>query len=385
MCNINAKKLGLIFRRNIHIFVIILLGIGVRFLVALRGHNYDVESYIIVAKIMAHGGNIYAETTRYNYGPIWAQVLLLLYNISLNNIGVFRFLLVTLLSLVDISIFIILWNKFGKNIAILFFLNPISVIITGFHNQFDNLAILLAMVSILLLNDDFTKPITHKKYLGLFFLGLSLTVKHLFFIFPLWIAIKQNSITRKAITLFLPIALFLLSFIPYLNKGKVGIINNVFLYESLKGEYFYKIFTPPLIQAILTSQATWILVLVIFAFVFRNKNGMESLLLYTCILVAFSPSIANQYLAINIPFVSANLNPITIAYTILGTWHLLLDNDGLHFSTMNIFPSIHREGYYAVLILLLCLALIWKVWRHQLVSLLDKISKEIKIQMGIDK
>jgi len=44
------------------------------------------------------------------------------------------------LSLVDLGIFFVLWKKFGRPAAALFFLNPISVIITGYQSQFDNLA-----------------------------------------------------------------------------------------------------------------------------------------------------------------------------------------------------------------------------------------------------
>ena len=37
--------------------------------------NYDTESYGIVAGIARRGGDVYRETLRYNYSPLWAGVV----------------------------------------------------------------------------------------------------------------------------------------------------------------------------------------------------------------------------------------------------------------------------------------------------------------------
>ena len=51
----------------------------------------------------------------------------------------------------------------GRTAAYLFFLNPISIIITGDHNQFDNLALLLGLLSTLFIGDDFENALSPKK------------------------------------------------------------------------------------------------------------------------------------------------------------------------------------------------------------------------------
>src|SRR5512146_1412095 len=99
------------------------IGLALRFLVALAGHNLDFESFQIVAGITARGGNVYAETARYNYGPIWFGVLRALHSVSPSDL---RLPIVALLSLTDTGIFLILWRRFGPFAAFLFFLNPIS-------------------------------------------------------------------------------------------------------------------------------------------------------------------------------------------------------------------------------------------------------------------
>ncbi|MEO8285124.1 MAG: hypothetical protein ABI670_01660 [Chloroflexota bacterium] len=53
-----------------------MVGLILRMLLAAQPmFNFDIESYTIVAGIMRHGGNVYVETDRYNYSPIWFNVL----------------------------------------------------------------------------------------------------------------------------------------------------------------------------------------------------------------------------------------------------------------------------------------------------------------------
>jgi hypothetical protein len=297
-----------IFRKILNsqysIYLVVIFGFGMRLLVSMRGHNFDFDSYLIVAKIIDHGQNVYAYTSRYNYGPIWFYILCFLYNAAFKDVNAFRYLLVFFLSIVDFGIFAILWKKINKTVACIFFLNPISIIITGYHNQFDNIAIVTCMISIILIGDNLKSPLTWRKFCGLFLMGISLVIKHVFFAFPLWLAVKQKGLLQKGLILLIPFFIFLLSFLPYWDEGKFGIINNVFFYNSYGNEIFYNLFIPKSLNPIFSSKMIWIVSLVFFAFYFRQKDGFLSLLYYTCIVVITSPSIANQYLAIVVAFIS---------------------------------------------------------------------------------
>ena len=379
------KKLTEFVKSNLTMIFVVLIGLGCRFLLPVRGHNYDFDSFMIVAGIVDGGNNVYANTPRYNYGPVWFNVLHLLFQLASKDAIIFRYLLVAFLSAVDLFIFIVLNNKLNKLAACLFFLNPISMIITGYHNQFDNFALLIGMLSILVIGEEFDQPITGKKYLGLLLLGLSMATKHILFLFPIWLAIKQKGISQKLMTVLVPVSVFLFGFIPYWREGSLGIIQNVVLYKSFDNAYFYKLFVPDGIQFILTSKLVWISLLLIFGFVFRKVNGFDSLLLYSCVLVAASPAIANQYLAIAIPFVAANLNPFTLSYTMIGTYYLLIDYDGLHiYDKVPDFTRSFSNIFYPVLVVLLCLGFVRSVWQRQLSVLLDGIKSEIKIQLGYE-
>lgn len=378
------KDKGLL-HSNLLLVGVAILGMALRLSLQYRGYNYDFDSFVIVTKIISSGGNVYLNTPRYNYGPIWFNVLNFLFHLASKDIRTFRYMLVVFLGLVDFFISIILYKKVNKVAGYIFFLNPISIIITGYHNQFDNLAILLGMLSVTIIGNDYEEGITRRKLFGLLVMGLSITTKHILFMFPLWLAIKQKGIRQKLITIFVPSLVFILSFIPYWHDGRQGIIQNVFLYESFDNAYFYKLFVPYVVQVIFTSKVVWIIILVVFSFVFRKVDGFNSLLLYTCVLVVTSPAITNQYLAIVMPFVVTHINPFTIAYTLVGTYHLFIDQNGLHiYDKVPDFTTSYSHIFYPALIFLLGLGFVNSVWSNQVLALMNKIRREIKIQLGYD-
>ena len=322
-----------------------------------------------------------------------------------HNPTVFRYLVAGFLGLGDAGIFLILWRRFGRLAGCWFFLNPISIIISGFQNNFDNLAILLGLAAVLLMGDDFEKPVNRRKFLGLFVLGLSLVVKHVFFAFPFWLAVKQKGMSQKLAVVLIPLLMFALSFVPYWHGGSQGIIQNVFLYRSSTNEFFYRMFLPQFVQFMFGSQAVWFFLLVLFAFIYRRRNTVEFLLFYTCVLVAAAPANVNEYLAIPGAFVATHLNPLTILYTIVGTVHLLVTVNGPFgnsFFCVKGFgaayvptaDSLHLTSLFGftlddIAIYLLCLSLIWVTWHQNIAAWLKQFLEwciaEVKNQLGLEK
>jgi hypothetical protein len=373
----NNSKPGWLF------FAVLVAGVAARLLVATCGHDYDMDSWQLVANIADRGDNVYASTDRYNFAPGWFHVLHALNLLAGHNPTVFRYLVAGFLSLGDVGIFFILWRRFGKAAGCWFFLNPISVIITGYQCNFDNLAVLLGLLAVLLMGDEFDRPVSRRKLLGLFVLGLSLVIKHVFFAFPFWLAVKQKGMLQKLVVILIPVFIFALSFVPYWHAGSQGIVQNVFRYRSFTTEFFYRMFVPTFVQFMFNSQTVWFFLLAIFAFIYRQKNTVEFLLLYTCVLVAASPANINEYLAIPGPFVATHLNPFTILYTAVGTLHLLADVNGLHLT------GLSRTICIDIAIYLLCLGLVWVTWRQNIMTLLKRLLEwcisEVKNQLGLKK
>ena len=329
----NLGHSGVAERRTAIIVVgILMLGLILRMAVSLIGHNFDMDSYMIVAKIIDRGGNVYSETHRYNYGPIWFHMIHYMWKVSLllsADGEAFRYIVTAVLACVDFGICLILWRVYGIGAAILFSLNPISIIITGYHSQFGNLAILIGLCSALLFGDDVNDKLNLKKISGLTLLGFSMMTKHLLFLFPVWLSAKQKGVWQKCIVLLLPVCIFLFGFLPYWETGKSGIIQNVFLYKSLSNGPFWNMLLPGTVWKVVPKIVPFFGMLILLGFLFRKQKLCDSLIIYTAALVIFSSAMTNQYLAIVTAFVSLYLNWALIVYVVIGTYHLLTDMNGI--------------------------------------------------------
>lgn len=289
--------------------VVIVIGCALRFLIREIGHNYDFESYKIVGEIVARGGNVYQETARYNYGPLFMYCQGFLWKLSrvlpigLRDNILYRYLMIAFLTGADIGITMILDKKFSRKAAVLYFLNPISIIIIGYHNQFDNWAVFLMLLAVVFYNGN-EKRFSYKDGLYLLFFTLSLIMKHDFFAFPFWVLVAAGLPKLKRLLYScLPPTLFLLSFLPYWSVGHDGIINNVFLYRSkqyaplLKGIYqFFGVSENYYFYG-------FVLILCLMGWLFRKNDIQKNVMLYMICLVALSTSMTNQYLIIALPAV----------------------------------------------------------------------------------
>ncbi len=328
--------------------VVLLAGALARLWAATRGHNFDFESWIIAADIFSHGGNIYAETTRYSYGPVWYVLLGMFWQVARlfpNSAIAFRYILPSFLTLVDIGIFVFLKRKFGLIAAVLFFLNPIPIIISGYHLQFDNVAIVLGLIAVDLWGEQSDTALDKRKLASLAILGLSIATKHVLFAFPLWLALKQKRLVTKIVVLVLPVSLFLLSFLPFWQAGYPIILRNLTEPRLGWNNGIFWNYLPGFIKLILSRETIFLSALALFAVVFRKKNPLDSLLLYTCVLVIFASIINNQYLAIPTAFISVYPNIFFILYTLAASFYIFADNIGLGWILTSL-PS-NLVGYWA--------------------------------------
>lgn len=330
--------------------IILFLGIILRLLMPFFGFNVDAGAWWLVSWIQQSGGNVYAETARYNYGPVWALTLDFLGRINIFNsfleVESLRWKVTIFLACIDIGIFIILYCNYGLIKSSIFYLSPISIIISGYQIQFDNFAILCGFISVLILQ----RYSNNSKFfiLGLFMLGISLCIKHILFIFPVWLFLSERFLTRKFLILFVPYFIFLISFLLYLPQGLQGIVDNVFLYRSwLHNAPFWKLFAPSFIS---TKEfmhfPLFIISLLIFGLLFKNKKILDQFALYLITVVLFSSAIANHYLAIPTPSIALNFNFGYLLYTIFSSIHLFFDKDALHIPFMGRQIGSAGQHYY---------------------------------------
>ena len=295
------------------------VGIALRFAVSLLGSTYDLESYQIVGKLISQGKNIYAETPRYNYGPLWAFVLGFFRVVSqwaINANFYFRLFIIAALTISDIAIFFWLKRWYSKTAAMWFFLNPISIYITGFTNQFDTVAIALALYSILF----FMQQKGRIKIVGLLLLGISIAVKHLFIFYPMWLFFSTTK-TKNNAYLTIPYFIFACSFIPFLFAPHAldGIWNNVITYKKSVGLY-------PFLPSGIFRPLLMIVPMGIAAYVFRKVKPSAQVLLYLLLLIAISPIVAGQYFTIPLSAFSALSIPTGVLFTLISLWALFYSN-----------------------------------------------------------
>ncbi|MCI9125150.1 MAG: hypothetical protein HFH35_13995 [Eubacterium sp.] len=339
-------------------------GIFLRYLAMSLGHNFDFESYCIVGEIASRLGNVYAQTSRYNYSPAFLCIQGICYGISqwlsLDPLPVYRVCIVGILTIADLGIACWIRYRYSLWLGIVFFLNPVSIIITGYHNQFDNIAVLFALLSCNFYNEaeDFHK----KDALFVALLTASLLIKHIFWVFPFWILVNRNLPFRKKIVYtFVPPIVFLMSFVPFAAGNEEafdGIVHNVFLYRSfnnspLLASFFHMVKLPNQYWFVVFMAA-----MLLFAFAVRGQSFEYQVCLYLLSVVSFSSSIANQYLAICVAALCIVSRGICrYCYFAVAGLYLVLHTDGLGFLTkleQTAVPDIffravsvlNREAYF---------------------------------------
>ena len=287
---------------------VFLFGAAVRFAIMSMGHNIDFANYCVTGELAAAGKNVYASTIYYNYGFIWFKVLEIFYRASSlfqNNILAYRIMIVSMLTLVDLLIAGIIAKKVGNLWGMLFFLNPFSIFNDGYNNQFDNVAVWLGMLGVLYLEKSSREEhINLDDILGISLLSVSLITKHVLWAFPLWLLLNTTISAKKRVMYALvPPIIFLLSFIPYLNEGWQGILQNVFMYRSANNFPLlaltilnrYGIFIP------FQQNICFILFCVLMAagaYIFRREDIYHSFLLYTIAVTCTSSAVFSHYLVI---------------------------------------------------------------------------------------
>ncbi len=262
------------------------------------GSGFDFESYCIVGDLASRFQSVYAGTTRYNYGPIFFMIQGLCYAVShifsMDVEQTYRIILVGVFTLTDFGIAMWIGRKYGLKSSLIFFLNPISIVITGFHNQFDNMAILLALISCWYYNEE--EEFSKKDWLCILFLSLSLTMKHILFLLPFWLLVKKGlPAKKKLVYVFVPPIIFGCSFFPFVI-GNIdalkGVIYNVFLYRS---NAISPLFGQLLRLPLQLYFPLYILLMIVMAFIVREKTYEYLLLMYLISMFTFSSSMAPQY------------------------------------------------------------------------------------------
>jgi hypothetical protein len=233
------------------------------------------------------------------------------------------------LTVADFGLFVLFWRKFNLFIASIIFLNPISVIVTAYISQFESIALLMAFGAIYIFGDKVPEKFERKHYIALILLGFSIMMKHIFFLFPIWMFFRQKGFIEKRLTLVIPLGIFVLGFIPFLSVAFDSIHTNVFGYTSVYNVPLLSIISTDFLELGNLYKYVWYVIIVFFGYIYKNRPLMESALLYTLVLVLFAPSVLFNYFAVIIPAMAFFFNGFFAIVMLIVSYLLTMDWGGL--------------------------------------------------------
>lgn len=345
----------LLSKKTTRLVVILLVeAIVLRVLMATQGQNVDFDSYRIVAEIMHSGGNVYAETTRYNYSPLWAYILLLFEEVRIifqADIWLFRLQIVLLLAMADVLIALVLYKISGLKSFALYIFSPLVIFVSAFNMQFDNLALALGLSSLFLLKKQ-------KIRVSIVLMVASLLVKHTLIAYLLWLLFRRD-VPKKGLFVILPIAILSLSFLVYGIEYEY-LLRNVISYRPNDAAPLYNMFVPDIFKGIFKPEYLLALILLVAGFVFRKRPLFENFAIYLTTLVLFAPAMLHSYLAIPMIAVSLYPNLFMLAYSLYGAYLYMLTGPGVDWNffvrtapDFALITKMHDRVYDIPLVLLL--------------------------------
>jgi hypothetical protein len=274
--------------------------------------TYDVNSYQLVAHLLSAGKNVYVETTRYNYTPLWMFIIYLINHVS-EFLGIsFSSLIKLPIIICDVGIGLILFNLAGgtnleKRFAVtfLYWFSPIAILISSYHGQFDSIWILFALLSLYAWDT--------KKGLSNIFLSIGIAIKSVpIFFLPAYL-VRLKSFQNKSKFAFIALVPSVIITLPFLLATPSAVIRNIINYRSEYGiwgmslildtlskvndllhklNYYYKV-----------SNVVILFIAILLITLITSKKGM--LYALTLIVLTFfvvSSGFAIQYLLWLLPF-----------------------------------------------------------------------------------
>ncbi|MFA5512376.1 MAG: hypothetical protein WC313_07985 [Candidatus Kapaibacterium sp.] len=347
--------------------LIAVLAMVLRLLTVLIGNNYDIESWVIVGKSVSSGGIVYLDTFRYTTGPIWCYVLGAIYyihsNLGLTDVMSFHFMVSLFLSIIDlISAYLI--SRYYKPIAgIIILLSPISILISGFHAQFEGFALLAALLSWIITSKS--SPESKNHILSALLIGVSLIIKHILVFYPLWLFLSSRNISfrNRMIYAIVPYSLFLIAFVPFMIEPQVreSVINHVFKYESAIGSSLLGLLLSPIPDLIMKDilgvipvfsgmKFFFFIGMFITGIIVARRNFSMTFFFYLISMIVMTPAMADQYLVIPMAACALFIKHYEIRYYLLFSSLYLIfitpNNIGPHFvpqlieGAKNLFSSL---------------------------------------------
>lgn len=348
---------------------IILLGLALRlFMASTNSSNFDMHIFIMDAQFFHEGKwNIYFYNWNYVYSPAIFYingVLGIIQNtFSFLPYPFFQRAYISLIDLLTLFVLIKIATKYKispTRTAVFFFLNPVTIMLSGYHGQFDNNAIFFLLLSVWLcfFTDDQTS--SYKKLVAWFFLTMGFIIKHIlpFQIFLVEASMfKKHKLIKGGILFTLTILTFLATFIPFYNnnESKFVIKEYVLGYQGqatisgITGIIRYLCVSCEIFDMRLYTLYRYIFMtagMVFSIFLLNKKNLLHSLLVSFLFFLTFSSAHSAQYFVL----------PMAVGALFPSRWYLM------YTAIVTIFLLVFQmEVGFSIYIKVFLLNMVWIV------------------------
>lgn len=360
------------------------LAVALRLLCTRWPGHYDMTSWYIVADLVLDGKNVYASTPRYNYGPAWMGILAVIK--WLTGDAAFRLGVCLFLSAVDVAIAATLRYRGYALPAILFLFSPWTIFITGHQQMFDNAAVLIGLLAVVWvegrpgMNGGEQRLSTlsiRDTLVSAALIGCSLVLKHVLWIFPVWMAFRTRGLTRRAIWLLVPTGMFAASFIPFWEVGKDGIVEHVIRYAGVSNATLFSMLAPRVIDLFAgcgphptLSRLFFGGGLILAGALLRRRTLLEWYVAYLLFVVLFSSASSNQFFVIPVLFTVLYRNVWGLLYHLLAIPFYFRHDSvnpqaGPYPGVWGRLDSFAEQYGHHVFLTLLAFAVVHALWRRR--------------------
>lgn len=293
-----------------------------------QGALYDVESFSIQAATVFEHSNVYTTTNRYPYPPVWIWIVAAMQWVSWQTHLPFSQVVKLPAMLGDLAIVGLLaqyaiqrlgyvWSALIP--AALYALNPIVLLISAGHGQFDSLVLCFVLLAITV------RGVKQDEHVGwaAAALGVAIALKgYPILVLPYFVLTAPTS--KRILTIgmaFVPLALGLLLYSALFGYSSI-MVANILAYRSPPdyGWGYVLAATPSLAPALQYGAGVFLPVLLIFAAfvpcVFSRGCPAAAIALLFALFYALTYSMGSQYLIWILPFLCLALPGWVPMYTI---------------------------------------------------------------------
>jgi len=314
-----------------------LIGISGRLWAQTKPPNFDFNVWLTASSSLLDGVNPYAAN-QFNYGPSWLGIVTGIRFMS-TDIDNFRLYIAIFLTLIDLGIAVVLISKRYSLAAVIFFISPVTIAISGQHQQVDNIAILTTLLATFWAVKAKSERIVGSDWVAVLLVGLGLSIKHVFLLLPIWLALRPGPLKKRIFYLVVPYSVFALSLLGPFLSARDTIIDSMVQYSGANNSPVLYAFLP---DQMMTWVVAWqgpkvffVIALIGSGYLFRHVRLFEFTLIYTISAVVFSWAIVNQYLAVPMAGIAIWMNLGFIIWLLLSSVYLWGDTTAINFPLLN--------------------------------------------------